>query len=131
MAQRGVQQRVYGVAPSTVDFEKTERFTYLVRCTQRHADMTGFLRRAGELVPVSYLELEPRIQLAEIVQKRQNSQASRCRGRETVSARRLRESSPQYRIQKQRLETSRDVRTVVFETMEVVRRLELSPCIHV
>ena len=30
-----------------------------------------------------------------------------------------------------RLKTSRDVRAVVFETMEFVRRLELSPCIHV
>ena len=110
-------------AESIADFQ-------LFETEQRSGDMTRPERRSRELVPVAYLELEAGVQLAEIVQKRQNSQSGCGRNREAVSTGRLLESRPQYRIEKQYLKARRNISAMMFETMEVVRCLEFSPCAH-
>lgn len=84
VGQRRVQQRIDRVAPGMVDLEKPERFANLVRRKQRHANVMGSNGRAGEFVSVSHFELEPRVQLPEVVQERQYGQAGSRRGREAV-----------------------------------------------
>ena len=101
MGKRSKEHGLDASSPVIDNVRKAESFAdfQLVKTEQRGGDMACPVRRSGELVPVAYLELEARVQLSEIVQKRQNSQSGCGRNRETFSTGRLLEPGPQYRIE--------------------------------
>ena len=124
------KQRFEPFAPCVVHGMQTDgvAYAFLVEAQQRLDDMAGARRRARrQLGPLVNLELEPAVELAEIMQERKNRQPRLGHAVQTVLPCCSLEPVPQHRIAKQRLEACRDIRAVVFQPVKADRRLELPP----
>lgn len=120
VCQHRVEERYRASAPVGHDFmqPKEPADVRLVEGEQRLCDMSGRSGRARPRCVRPELELEPTIQLAEIMQEGQERQARGRAGFEPSRAGSSAEPCCQYRIPKQGFEASCYIGAVMFETVD-------------
>ena len=105
------------MTPQTREFREAQstKNTLVFAGPKRFFDVTGLLRCPG--TAFGFLELEPRVQLSEVMEEREHREASSGHLIEIGPADCIREPPPENRISEQRLETSRDVGAVVLKSV--------------
>ena len=121
MGEHRVQQGDDAITPLSDNVMETENFAdlRLPEAEQGFCDVPGRPRTgAGQLVLTPDLELEAGVQLAEIMQKREERQPGHGRVGKVVHTCRANEARPQDRIAEQCFEARRNVRAMMLETMK-------------
>ena len=121
MGEHRVQQGDHTVTPLVHDVMETQKRTdvRLIEAEQRFCDVSGPLRTAtGQLVLAPHLELEAGVQLAEVMEIREERQPGGRRVGEAVRSCRLDEPRPQHGIAEQCLEARCNVGAMMFETVD-------------
>ena len=121
MGEHRVQQGDDTVTPLVHDVIETQKRAdvRLIEAEQRFCDVSGPLRTAtGQLVLAPHLELEAGVQLAEVMEIREERQPGGRRVGEAVRSCRPDEPRPQHGIAEQCLEARSNVGAMMFETVD-------------
>ena len=121
MGEHRVQQADDAGPPFIDDVMQTEKLAdvRLIEAEQRFCDVSGrSWRCTRRLVRTRYLELEAGVQLAKIMQEREERQPGGGRFGETVRTGRPDEPRPQHGIAEQRFKARRNVGAMMFETVD-------------
>ena len=120
MGEHRVQQADDAVTPLIDDVMETEKLAdvRLIEAEQRFCDVSGRPGRGtGRRVRTRHLELEAGVQLAKIMQEREERQPGGGRLAEAVRTCRLNEPRPQHRIVEQCFKARCDIAAMMFETV--------------